>query len=472
MNLQEKYEKVLYWFKEISKIPRNSTKEEKIANWLCNFANERGLEVYTDNMHNVLIKKPATPGWENKNAIVLQSHIDMVCEKTEDSNHNFDIDPIEIIESENTFTANNTTLGADDGIGVAYCLLMLDGDEIEHPYIYCLFTSQEEIGMDGAKAFDYSKIFAKYLINLDDEKENVATVSCAGGVTLIYKKEYNEMSLNGQFYELKISGLAGGHSGEDINKNRINANTLAFKILDKFQNIRIASYHGGSKTNAIPVSASCIFTTTSEDLQEIANRIKRSLVITREDADINIQITPLDEQYPTASQSNSRDLLGLGLYLKQGIIKMSDDIVDLVETSSNIGIINIENGKAEFQELLRSSDDLTKEQVKYASYGLANRKGFVVTEEGEYPGWKYEPNTNIEKAFVQSYQNTHNGSLPTVKAIHAGLECGIIKQKMPHVEMIAMGPNLKNVHTTNETLYLDSCKKVLETLIELIKNLD
>ena len=230
MNIDEKYEKLLYWFKEISKVPRNSCHEEKIAEFLCDFAKQRNLEYRKDTLYNVLIKKKASNGFEGKEAIILQAHTDMVCEKTSNSLHNFDNDAIEIIETEEIYTAKDTTLGADDGIGVATLLLMLDDEEISHPDIYCLFTTQEEIGMDGAKEFDYSGIDAKYLINVDGEEENTAIVGCAGGVRLCYEKDLELIENKDNIYSIKVSGLHGGHSGVDINKNRINSNWLVAQI--------------------------------------------------------------------------------------------------------------------------------------------------------------------------------------------------------------------------------------------------
>ena len=229
MNIEEKYEKVLNIFKELSRVPRNSTKEEKIADYICQFAKERGLEYRKDELYNVIVKKGATPGYENKKTILFQAHIDMVCEKTADSTHDFENDPIEIIESEETYTAKDTTLGADDGIGVAFLLLLLDDEDIPHPAIECLFTTQEEIGMDGARNFNYEDLKASYLINLDGEEENTAIVGCAGGIRMRYTKEMDlEEKKNVNVYKLSITGLYGGHSGVDIDKGRINSNLICW----------------------------------------------------------------------------------------------------------------------------------------------------------------------------------------------------------------------------------------------------
>ena len=471
MNIDEKYNKLLYWFKEISKVPRNSCQEEKIADYICDFANARGLEFRKDNLYNVLIKKKASKGFENKEAIVLQAHTDMVCEKTSESMHDFEKDAIEIIGTEKTYTAKDTTLGADDGIGVATLLLMLDDEEIGHPDLYCLFTTQEEIGMDGAKEFDYSGIEAKYLINVDGEEENTAIVGCAGGVRLCYDKELELVDNQNKTYGIKVSGLQGGHSGVDINKNRINSNWLTAQILNKLDNVKIISFVGGNKDNAIPNTTYAKFSTTSDNINEVVEVIKNSLEIPEEDRNLKIEVLESEQINKSISTEDSKEILDLIINLKQGVIEYSKDVEDLVESSGNIGIVNIQNGKAIITELIRSSDDNKKELIKESNNNMAIKYGYNVVENSSYPGWKYSPNSKIEKAYIESYKEGHNGENPIVCAIHAGVECGMIYKKMPHLEMISIGPDLENVHTVKETLYLESCKRFLNTLIELIKKL-
>ena len=471
MNIEEKYQKLLYWFKEISKIPRNSCQEEKIADYICNFAKIRGLEYRKDSLYNVLVKKKASTGCESKDAIILQAHTDMVCEKTNYSVHDFETDEIEIVETEETYTAKDTTLGADDGIGVATLLLMLDDDEIEHPDIYCLFTTQEEIGMDGAKEFDYSGIEAKYLINVDGEEENTAIVGCAGGVRLCYEKDLDLVENSDKTYSIKVSGLQGGHSGVDINKNRINSNWLVAQVLNKLDDIKIISFIGGNKDNAIPNATEALFSTTSNKINDVVNEIKNKLKITDEDKSLKIEISEEKNRDKTISYEESKRILDLLMNLQQGVIEYSKDVEDLVESSGNIGIANIQNGKAIITELIRSSDDNKKELIKENNNAIARKYGYTVLENSSYPGWKYSPNSKIEKAYIESYKEGHNGEEPIVCAIHAGVECGMIYKKMPHLEMISIGPDIVNVHTVKETLYLKSCKRFLNTLIELIKKL-
>lgn len=471
MNIDEKYEKLLYWFKEISKAPRNSCHEEKIAEFLCDFAKQRNLEYRKDTLYNVLIKKKASNGFEGKEAIILQAHTDMVCEKTGDSLHNFEKDAIEIIETEEIYTAKDTTLGADDGIGVATLLLMLDDEEISHPDIYCLFTTQEEIGMDGAKEFDYSGIDAKYLINVDGEEENTAIVGCAGGVRLCYEKDLELIENKDNIYSIKVSGLHGGHSGVDINKNRINSNWLVAQILNKLNDVKIVSFIGGNKDNAIPNATRVVFSTTSNNINEVATIFEKSLNISEEDKNLKIEISSEKAVDKSITYEESKKILDLIINLKQGVIEYSKDVEDLVETSGNIGIVDVKDGKARITELIRSSDDTKKEQVKENNNEKAKTYGYSIVENSSYPGWKYKPNSKIENKYKEVYKEKHNGEEPNICAIHAGVECGMIYKKMPHLEMISIGPDIENVHTVKETLYLKSCKNFLNTLLELIKKL-
>ena len=479
MNIEEKYSKLIYWFKEISKVPRNSCQEEKIANFICNFAKERGLEYRKDNLYNVIIKKKASSGFEYKEPIIFQAHTDMVCEKTSDSLHNFEKDGIEIVETEETFTAKDTTLGADDGIGVATLLLMLDDDEIVHPDIYCLFTTQEEIGMDGAKYFDYSGIKATYLINVDGEEENTAIVGCAGGVRVQYEKKLKLTDEKDNVYKIKISGLHGGHSGVDIDKNRLNSNYLMALIFSKLENVRINSFIGGNKDNAIPSSTEAIFSTTSNNIDRVIAGVVDSMELSECDKNLQVEVSEQLSKEEIEklvakgfiNEQESKNLIDLILNLKQGVIEYSKDVNGLVETSGNIGIVEVLNEKAIITELIRSSDDYKKENVKSVNNNLAKKYGYEIMENSTYPGWKYTPNTKIEKAYIEAYKEVHNLQEPIICAIHAGVECGMIYKKMPHLQMISIGPDIVDVHTIKETLYLSSCKKFLNTLIKLIEKL-
>lgn len=472
MNIDKKYEKLITFFKELSKVPRNSKKEEKIAKFLCDFAKERNLWYRKDEYNNVLIKRNASKGLENRKAILFQAHTDMVCEKTKDSTHDFDSDPIEIINEGDILRAKDTTLGADDGIGVAYLLLLLDDEEIKLPAIECLFTTQEEIGMNGARAFDYSDINASYLINLDGEEENTAIVGCAGGVSVNYSKVVKQEKCKGKAYKLEISGLYGGHSGVDIDKGRTNSNLLVALLLEDISDIKIVSFNGGSKDNAIANRSETVFL-SNLNVKLIIDKNLSGVTFKNEDKNVKINVSILDEyEYNCISNCESLKFLSLIRNLKQNVIEYSKDIEGLVETSGNIGIVNIQNGKISIVESLRSSVDAKRDLIKEYNNNLATSLEYEIKEEGEYPGWKYNKDSKLEKIYVQAYRKYHDGKSPIVCAIHAGVECGMIYEKLPHLDMISLGPDVKDVHTVNEKLYLSSCKSLLNTLLEIINNLD
>lgn len=472
MNIDEKYEKLITFLKELSKVPRNSKKEERIAEFLCNFAKERNLWYRKDNFNNVLIKRKASIGYEDRKTIMFQAHTDMVCEKTKDSTHNFDTDPIEIIDEGDILRAKDTTLGADDGIGVAYLLLLLDDKDIKLPAIECLFTTQEEIGMNGARAFDYSDINASYLINLDGEEENTAIVGCAGGVSVNYSKVVKQEKCKGKAYKLEISGLYGGHSGVDIDKGRTNSNLLVALLLEKISDIKIVSFNGGSKDNAIANRSEIVFL-SSLNVKSIIDKNLSGVTFKNEDKNVKINVSILDDtEYNYISNGESLKFLSLIRGLRQNVIEYSKDIEGLVETSGNIGVVNIQNGKISIVESLRSSVDEKRDEIKEYNNNLASSLEYEIKEEGEYPGWKYNKNSKLEKIYIQAYKKYHNNELPIVCAIHAGVECGMIYEKLPHLDMISLGPDVKDVHTVNEKLYLLSCKTLLKTLLEIINNLD
>ena len=472
MNIDEKYKKLITFFKELSKVPRNSKKEEKIAEFLCNFAKERNLWYRKDEFNNVLIKRKASIGYENRKVIMFQAHTDMVCEKTKDSTHNFDTDPIEIIDEGDILRAKDTTLGADDGIGVAYLLLLLDDKDIKLPAIECLFTTQEEIGMNGARAFDYSDINASYLINLDGEEENTAIVGCAGGVSITYSKVVNLQKCKDKAYKLEISGLYGGHSGVDIDKGRTNSNLLVALLLEDISDIKIVSFNGGSKDNAIANRSEIVFL-SNLNVKSIIDKNLSGVTFENEDKNVEINVSILDDtEYNYISNGESLKFLSLIRGLRQNVIEYSKDIEGLVETSGNIGVVNIQKGKISIVESLRSSVDEKRDEIKEYNNNLASSLEYEIKEEGEYPGWKYNKNSKLEKIYIQAYKKYHDGNDPIVCAIHAGVECGMIYEKLPHLDMISLGPDVKDVHTVNEKLYLLSCKTLLKTLLEIINNLD
>ena len=474
MFLDDIFNELIYWFKEISKIPRNSGQEERICDFICDFAKQRGLEYKKDKLYNVIIKKEATIGYEKNDAIIFQAHLDMVCEKTQESLHNFEKDGIKIIQTTKTLTALDTTLGADDGIGIATLLLLLNRNDILHPDIYCLFTVQEETGMDGARNFDYSEINAKYLINVDHEDEKTGIVGCAGGIRVKYTKKCEIKDITGNIYKIIVSGLQGGHSGDDIGKNRLNSNYVMAAILNKLTHLKIVSFIGGNKDNVIPNYTEAIISTTSNNIQTTIDSLVNSLNISEEDKHLKIDVISefkkTNEPKPISIEE-SNNFIQLLLNLKQNVIEYNKDIPGLVETSGNIGIVRLEDGDISITEMIRSSDDEKMNSIKLLNNSIAIKYGYSSFELSSYPGWKFRPNTYIEKAYIEAYKEVHNQEKPNICVIHAGLECGIIYKKMPNLQMISIGPDIENAHTVKETLFLNSCKKYLQTLLKLIENL-
>ena len=469
MSIERKYNRLIELFKEVSSIPRNSGEEGRIAEYLCEFAKARNLWYKKDEYNNVIIKKEAPQGSEDKKAILFQAHTDMVCEKTETSSHDFTKDPIELIIDGDIIKAKDTTLGADDGIGVAFLLLMLE--EENNRKIECLFTTEEETGMDGAKSFKYEDIDSSYLINLDGEEEDTAIVGCAGGVKLNYTKkvEIEKVNING--YKLSISNLAGGHSGVDIDKKRVNANFLMASVLKNLKNVRIESFNGGTKDNAIARSASCTFYSESKDIKASVNSIITIFKFVSEDKNLKVNIEEV-ELKNLMSKEDSMNVLDILLTLKQGVIDMSKSKDGLVESSGNIGKVEIENGNISIIESLRSSIDIKRDEYKLENNNIAKKYGYEVLENGEYPGWQYKEKSKLRDEYIKAYKLTHDEKEPIICAIHAGVECGIIYEKLPHLDMISLGPDVKNVHTTEEILELNSCKKLIKTLDVLMNNLD
>lgn len=465
MNIDLKYERLLEIFEEISKIPRNSTKEEQIAKYVCSFAKNLELQYKIDDYYNVIVKKPSSKGLENSKKIMFQAHLDMVCEKTIESNHNFDTDPIEIIKSSNVYGAKNTTLGADDGIGVSILLLLMESDDIELPESYFVFTTQEETGMDGAKYIDLSDINIDYLINLDSEEENSVIVGCAGGLTLTFEKEDNLFDIYDSVYELSISGLKGGHSGVDIDKGRMNAIYLGATIISKLEGTHLISFEGGSKTNVIPGSSKVIFSCKSNTIEDDINSIIEEVKLSTDDKDAKINVKKLEGSYKGLSELSTEAVIKLLLNLKQNVISKEE----IVETSGNVAIIDMKEGKTKVVESLRSNVTEKLNLYKDENIELANSLEFIIRIGEEYPGWDCNPKSKLTDMYIKAYQKTHENEKPLVTSIHAGLECGMLKEKLPNVDTISIGPDLEEVHTVNERLYLDSCKKLLSTLIELFE---
>lgn len=477
-NLEPK--RVFYYFEEITKIPRCSFKEEKIKDFLINFAKDHGLEYYDDKYNNVIIKKEASPGYEDKEAIILQGHTDMVCEKLDDSDFNFDTDPIKFTVEDNKIIAKETTLGADNGIAVAMILAILESDEYKHPKIEALFTATEETGMVGAKNLDGSKLEAKTLINLDSESEGVACVACACGQreNIIFDKKYIDIEEERQFYQLIISGLKGGHSGQEINKGLANANKLLARSLDSLFNkfdILLIDIYGGSKENAIPRSSRAIIGVLDSDIRKIQDEIvslNRDFVkeYGNIDPDVRLNFEKFDTCDKALDKNLSNNLIKALNIIPNGVDRMSDNIEGLVGASSNLGIIESTEDQIIIHNSLRAELESLKDDIARRNRIIAELCQAEYKISNNYPAWEYKNNSRIRDLSIDVYRELTRSQLK-LESIHAGLECAILADVIGDIDMISFGPSMHNVHSPGENLEIESVSNVFNFLINLIEEI-
>ena len=464
------------FFEEISAIPRMSYHEEKIADYLVEFAKQRGLEYHRDAQHNVFIQKPATHGYEEHPAVLLQGHTDMVCEKNNGVEHDFLKDPLSLYIDGGFLRAKGTTLGADDGVAVAVMLAVLDGAMDAHPPVECLFTSAEEVGLDGAKGFDYRLITARKMINVDSESLGVITAGCAGGIRSEVKIPVSMELSERETLRLSVSGLAGGHSGENIHEGRANANKLMGRLLAvaaQSEEARLVSVRGGSKDNAIPRECEAVIAVTDRDAVED--------LMVEEAARIAEELIPLDRQFrftiedceSEAVMMSAADTARVVAYVcgvTNGVIEMNAEVPGLVEYSRNLGVIETEADAVRLIFCSRSAMESRIDASNCELDALAAAIGAKTKHYARYPGWRYSAESSLRPAYAEAYRRVTGGDV-TVKVIHAGLECGIIYAAVKGMDIISIAPNLQNLHSPDEALDLDSVEIFWKTLAELMKNL-
>ncbi len=462
----------LEYFKEISKIPRGSGNEYEIANYLCEFAKKNDLEYFKDEANNVFIKKNATQGRENEDPILLQAHTDMVCEKNISSSHNFLTEPIKLIFDGNILKADGTTLGADDGYGVAIIMAILSDTSISHPKLECLFTSSEETGLVGASRFDYSKISAKSLVNFDGAEEDTVIIGCCGGVRteLTYPVEYEESSLPA--YDISIRGLYGGHSGEDINKGRLNANVLMGKILAYLNEkapLQVVKISGGDKDNAIPRECDATVV-TSFSICDIADEISsyaKSFLVASEDGSLTVEVKKSSTS-KAFSRKATDDIVKI-LSIPNGVLRYREVAPILPKMSRNLARVRTnENGfSIGFSSRAYLEPDLKSSMSELDS--LANETGASTRHHEGYPGWESPKDSSLAKAWARAYEKKTNTS-PEITLIHAGLECGIITSNVKDLTAISVGCNVHDLHTPNETMEIDSFERIYKVALEFLKD--
>lgn len=463
-------EKALRFFEEFSKIPRGSGNTGAIADYLVNFAKERSLEVIRDESDNVIIKKPATKGYENHPGVILQGHTDIVALKTPDCPIDMEKEGLQLYRDGDLLRAKGTTLGGDDGVALAYALAILDADDIAHPDFEAVFTSNEEIGLLGATALDAKNISGKMLINVDSDMEGIFTVGCAGGARVDISLPLKAKTYIGKIYTLTIGGYKGGHSGVEIDKNRANAIKSAAEILSALQDVRIAKAEAGSADNAIPSDAIVMFTTKSSifEISDVINDVKDALPESEDGAKFNVEMNISSAK--VLSAQDSANILSLITNMPNGVTRMSEDIEGLVETSLNMGIMKLGGKSLDLTISVRSAKGKAKAKLIEKIKEIATSHGASVSVRGEYPAWEYRKDSTLRDVMCRVYTEMY-GKDPIVVTIHAGLECGIFSDKIPGLDCVSIGPDNQDIHTPDERLSLSSFNRVYEYIVNVLKNL-
>jgi dipeptidase D len=469
------------FFRQVNRIPRGSKNEKQIMEWLRGLAKRRNLACRSDDVDNVIIELPATKGYEKSPAVVLQSHVDMVCEKTPESKHDFTKDPIELVERDGWITADGTTLGADDGVGVALALALLD-EKIAHPKLELLFTVDEETGLTGANGLKPGFITGKYLVNLDGEDKSFI-VGCAGGeqTEIHLPLEFSPVPDSLACFDLKISGLHGGHSGIDIDKQYANAIQLLAKTLKGLQNLdlRVCDIEGGTVHNAIPRDAKAVICFDASKLSaakkaivEIESSFKKEFAKTEPNLKLELikaTLRPCSGQAEEKIINHKSEIINLLSALPTGVYRMSSEFDGIVETSSNLAKVEILSDAKQLRILIsqRSLEKSSLGEITAKITALAKSAGAKVETVGGYPSWKPDVNSSLLKKAKEVYRRL-NKKEPEVKVVHAGLEPAVIGEKIPGIEMISVGPTIKNPHSPQERVDIASVDAVWEFLIELI----
>ncbi|UUC43801.1 aminoacyl-histidine dipeptidase [Flavobacterium cerinum] len=467
-------------FADLNEVPRPSKKEERVIAFMMDFGKKLGLETLKDEVGNVIIKKPATAGMENRKTIVMQSHLDMVHQKNNDTVFDFDTQGIEMYVDGDWVRAKGTTLGADNGLGVATIMAVLESNDIPHPAIEALFTIDEETGMTGAMGLKGGLLDGEILLNLDTEEDDEIDIGCAGGVDVTAVREYNEEETpeGSAGYTITVKGLNGGHSGMDIDKGLGNANKIMNRLLfDGFENfgLQIVEINGGSLRNAIPresVAKVIISQIYDEafvfDMQEVINDIKTEFKTT--EPNLTIEITKSDLPAKVMDLGVQEGLIRALYTAHNGVYRMSADMENLVETSNNIARVIVKDGKISIQCLTRSSVETAKFDLANALRSAFELIGCEVTFAGSYPGWTPNVNSPILDVLTSIYEK-QNGNKPHVVACHAGLECGILGTNYPEMDMISFGPTIKGAHSPDERASISSAQKYWKFVLEILQNI-
>lgn len=472
--------KVFDYFKEISAIPRCSKNEKEISDYLVNFAKENKLEVFQDKALNVIIKKNGTKGYEDSAPVIIQGHMDMVCEKSKESKHDFSKDPISLKVKGDFLRADGTTLGGDNGIAIAYGLALLDSKDIPHPPIELLITTDEETGMYGAAAIKADLLKGKTLLNIDAEEEGVFFVSCAGGMNLICEFDTKWESATKKALIIEISGLKGGHSGLEIDQQRANAIKILGRILKEIRNAgdyNIANIAGGLKSNAIAREAKATITADTAVINKIKASIEDLSKIIKDefltvDSEIQVKVGNAEKITTQLDKVSTNKIVDFLFVVPNGVQSMSMEkgLEGIVESSLNLGILEQSEKSIKLTISVRSSVESIMDDVAKRVETLTSLVGAKSSRSGVYPSWEYEADSKIRDMCIKVYKEV-SGNEAKIQSIHAGLECGVLKKKMPKTDMISFGPNIYNVHTPDEHVSIKSVKNLWEFIKALLTEL-
>ncbi len=470
--------KVFEFFEQISSIPRGSGNTSAVAEYCIEFAKKRKLRAVRDNAGNVVIYADGTKGYEYSEPVILQGHLDMVCEKTADCNIDMAVQGPRLCTDGEYVRADGTTLGGDNGIAVAYILALLDSPNIPHPPIEALLTTDEEIGMIGARELDASLLRGKRLINIDSEEEGVLTVSCAGGVRAYCSLPLNfaDSDNNETAYRIDVSGLLGGHSGIDINKHRKNAHLLMGRLLNHIAgtvNFTVADIGGGKKTNVIPQHAFAVLCTAKENgkdlvhsVEEFSSIISNELAFTEPQVSISCKACTLPKEH--TDSGSTRTLIFTLQQIPNGIQSMSPDIPDMVQTSLNMGKLSLAEHNLKMGYLIRSNASTGKQLVVQKLQSFVDYLYGTVVFKNDYPVWEYRAESPLRNNMINAFKEVY-GNAPKITSIHAGLECGILSGKIKDIDLISFGPDIENVHTPNERMNVASVERCWNLLVKVLE---
>lgn len=473
--------KVFGYFEEICNIPHGSGNTKKMSDYLVRFALDHKLRCIQDDLGNVVIYKKASLGYENASPVIIQGHMDMVCEKDDLTTIDFEKDGLRLVIDGDVVRADGTTLGADDGIAVAYALAILDSEEIEHPALEVVITVDEEIGMLGASAFDAKVLRGKTMLNLDTEDEGYLLVSCAGGATVDCTISAKQKDIYGYSINISVAGLTGGHSGIEIHKGRASANRIMGRLLYKSCSefdVYISDIAGGLKDNAIPRSCTCNLIigedqdvyAFSEALQSYAEVIKKEVMLTDPETVISIDCSPLADIYLAYDLVDTKRIITALYTLPGGVQSMSQNIPGLVQTSLNMGILKNYGDKVVMSFSARSSVASEKDELISRIRCVIDSLNGSVSVVGDYPAWEYKSESKLRDMMTEIFKEQY-GKEPIVYAVHAGVECGIFADKIPELDCVSFGPELKAIHTPKETMDIASVQRVWRYILEVLKRL-